>query len=148
MKNVQFLRTYMSCALMALGVIALLLCVTTCKKNSDFFAKNIPECIKQKIKADDLIINAEEYCTQDGVKKIYRFKMRKVIFNKDDFRDTIQIPPQTWDENCNLFLLDSDEGTFKPLNPEEWVWANLLPDGTIKYKDNIYHFERIVFTRK
>jgi len=125
-------------------MVFLLFSATTCSKNKDYLAKNIPECIKQKIKDDNLIVSAEEYCTPDGIKKIYCFIMGEVIFKGC----VLQPPPQTWDDNCNLFLLDSDEYTPNPLNPDEWVWGYLLPDGTIEYKENIYHFKRIVFTKK
>jgi len=138
MKNAQFLRSYVSYGLTVFGILALLFCATTCSKNKDFLAKNIPECIKQHIKEQSWVICVEEYCSKNDTKKIYIFK------NHPSFKVCLM----GYDENCNLFLVKSDEYNCIPNDPDEWVWGEVLPDGTIEYKDDIYHFKRIVFTKK
>ena len=123
-----------------LSAAILLLCVTTCSsdENKGRFKKNIPECIKQKIKDQDWIIRADEYCSKDNIKKIY------IIYDH----------PQSiicligYDENCDEFLVKSDEYNCKPLNPECFVWGEMLPDGTIEYGGDIYRFKRVVFKQR
>jgi len=123
--------------LTVLGVVVLLLCATTCKKNSEPFAKNIPECIKQHIKGQSWVISADEYYNKDDIKRIY-------IFNDHPSSKVCLIG---YDENCNFFFIKSDDYNCMPLNPDEWVWGEMLPDGTIEYKEDIYLFKRVVFTK-
>ena len=122
-----------------LSVAALLLCTTTCsseEKNKGIFKKNVPECVKKMIKNTNVILRADEYCSTDDTKRIYDFVS----------------PPNyivMWnDEKCNAFFVV--EKGLPSLNPNQdnWIKGYLLPNGTIEYKDDIYHFKRIVFTKK
>jgi len=126
-----------------LSAAVLLLCATTCdseEKNKGRFAKNIPVCIKERIKDDGWIVRADEYCSTDDAKKIYNF-----VHCPFPFLDTMMF---WYDENCNFFLVQSEEYPVRVFNPDDWVWGFLLPDKTIEYKEDIYHFKRIVFTQK
>jgi hypothetical protein len=124
-----------------LSIIALLLCISACEreyKNKGRFEKNIPACIKELIKGQGWVIRAEEYCSKDDTKKIYLFL--------DHPQSTVCLIG--YNENCNYFLVKSDEYDCNTLNPDCWVWGEMLPDGTIEYKEDIYRFNRVVFTQK
>jgi len=125
--------------ILALCAAALLLCTTTCSSeetNKGRYAKNIPACVKGKIKSTDVIFRADEYCSTDGAKRIYDFAT----------------PPAymvTWnDEECNGFMVVEREAPSLNPNQDDWDMGYLLPDGTIEYKNDFYHFKRIVFTQK
>jgi hypothetical protein len=127
-----------------LSIIALLLCINACEReyrNKGRFEKNIPACIKQTIK-EGWIVSAEEYCSTDGAKRIYRFMMGDVIFNDI----VIKQSPEMMDDECNEFFVEFDE--YPTLIPAELERGYSLPDGTIEFKEDIYHFKRIVFTKK
>jgi len=122
-----------------LSAAVLLLCTTTCSsedENKGRFARNIPTCIKEIIKDSPSITRCGEYCSTDDTKKIYE------LVGPPGFGST------GFDENCNLFLIPSEEFPIIVTNPDDWDWAFVLPDGTIKYKEDIYHFKRVVFTQK
>jgi len=128
----HFLTVFRSYVLL----VFLLYSATTCSKKSDSFAKNVPECIKQHIKGQTWVICVEEYCSQDDTQAIYIF------------HDRSKICLIGYDENCKLFLVKSEEYNCNPFNPSCWLWGEMLPDGTIEFKEDIYHFKRIIFTKK
>jgi hypothetical protein len=64
------------------------------------------------------IMNVKEYCSMDGNKKIYTYNV-------------LEMGSIGYDENCNTFLLQSEENTINPIDPDYWVWIFLLSDGTI-----------------
>ena len=49
-----------------------------------------------------------------------------------------------YDENCNFFFIEQEGSPWHALYSEGLV----LPDGTIAYRENIYHFKRIVYKQK
>ena len=99
------------------------------------YAKNIPECIKQQIKQQ---IRVEEYSCKEDIKKIY------IFIDPPPFKVCLM----GYDDNCNLFLVKSNEYDCRPLEPKEWMWGEMLPDRTIEYKEVVYYFKRNVFTKK
>ncbi|MCL2289290.1 MAG: hypothetical protein FWC34_01090 [Bacteroidetes bacterium] len=122
-----------------LSAVILLLCLTTCKsdeENKGRYAKNIPDCVKEKIKNSPGIIRCREYCNTEGTKKIY-----ELVFPSG-------FGTMGLNESCKSFLIESEEYTPIPASPDLWDWGYLLPDGTMEYKEDIYHFKRIVFTQK
>ena len=127
--------------MLILSAAVLLLCLINCsseEKNKGRFAKNIPICIKQKIEKDYSVWRADEYCSADDTPKIYIFLDHP----------SVTLNMMGYDENCNFFLIEAGENTWNPLNPDCFVWGYLLSDGTIEYKEDIYHFKRTVFTQK
>ena len=127
--------------ILLLCAAVLLLCLTSCNSDEIYkgrFAKNIPACVKQRIKEQDWVIRAEEYCSKDDTKKIY-------IFNEHP-QSTVCL--FGYDENCNNFIVKSDEYDCRALRPECFVWGEMLPDGTIEYEEDIYSFKRIVFKQR
>ena len=123
-----------------LSVTLCLVCaISSCskEKKDDRFEKNVPFCIKQYLIENNWIMSANEYCTNEGAKRIYNF-----LYNSSQPYGTL------WrDEQCNLFIVESEEGTLGGELPEGWGLGYLFHDGTIEYRDDIYHFNRIVFTQ-
>jgi len=127
--------------ILLLCAAVLLLCLTSCNSDEIYkgrFAKNIPACVKQRIKEQDWVIRAEEYCSKGNTKKIYIFIDHPLS----------TLCPMGYDENCSYFLVKSDEYNCNPNAPSCWVWGEMLPNGTIEYKEEIYHFNRIVFKQR
>ena len=116
--------------MLILSAALLLLCLTNCNSEKNRFAENIPICIKQKV--NDQIVRIDEYCSTDDTKRIY------VFFHEP----TLPYSGVVYDEDCNFFLIKW--GPCNPLNPGGFM----LSDGTIEYKDDIYHFKRTVFKQK
>jgi len=123
-----------------LSIVALTLCIISCEKaprNKGHFSKDIPKCLQQLVKENLSITYVEEYCSVDGSKKLYN-----------------PMPPAIgllmYDENCKFVTVQSEEYPWHVVEPEDPIfnWGYLLPDGTVDYKENIYHFKRIVFTQK
>jgi len=127
--------------MLILSAAVLLLCTTTCnsdEKNKGAFAKNIPKCLKQKIENSNWIWRADEYCSTHDTRKIYIYY----------YHPSETLTMMGYDEYCNFFMVEPEEGTPNPNDPNGFVWGFLLSDGTIEYEEDIYHFKRIVFTQK
>lgn len=61
----------------------------------------------------------------------------------------ITTPPFVYDEHCAFLLINMEDYTWTPSSSlDDMPIGNFLPNGTIEYKDEIYHFTRIVFTQK
>ena len=119
--------------------ICLVCAIICCSKEKNSFAKNVPECIKERIK-DNYCWRIKEYCTTDGTKRTYNF-----------LSNPSQSISATWyDDNCNFSLVNSEEDPVHVLEPDDpiWNWGYLLPDGTIEYREDIYHFKRTVYLNK
>ena len=133
--------------MLILSVAVLLLCLTNCNSEEEKgdFAKNIPACIKKTIKGSDWVIFVDEYCTKNATKKIYAF------LTEND-HSSLPYILMGYDKNCNEFLINEEGApSFNPIPPYPpglFVYATLFPDGTIEYKDDIYHFKRTVFKQK
>jgi len=130
-----------------LSAITLLLCINACEpQNKGHFEKGIPKCLKQTIKEVCEITSVEEYCNENGTKKIYHILDNMA---KGEIRTSLLM----CDENCSNFIAWGEENPPRPLNPNDSIWnamdfSYLLQDGTIEHKGEIYHFKRIVFTQK
>ncbi|MDR2970500.1 MAG: hypothetical protein LBU83_01025 [Bacteroidales bacterium] len=123
-----------------LSIVAFILWLTSCEKapkNKDYLAKDFPKCLQQLIKEDLSITYVEEYCSEDGSKKLYN-----------------PMPPEIgllmYEENCKFVTVQSEKYPWTVNAPEDPIfnWGYLLSDGTVDYKGNIYHLKRIVFTKK
>ena len=131
--------------------ITLLFCINACEKeieNKGRVKKNIPECVKEKIKHDLGIATAEEYCNEDGTKKIYY-----LIYTKDSLKG-FPPPPLSYvyAEDCDgLFVQMADNPIIFVLGDGTIMntpVATLYPNGTMEYKGDIYYFKRTVFTQR
>ena len=119
--------------MLSLSVVLCLLCaIMGCSKEKTSFAKNIPECIKEMINKQTYRV--DEYCSVDDTLSLY------VFF------DEVTLPNITlgYDENCNFFFIEQEGSPWHALEPGAFV----LPDGTIEYKEDIYHFKRTVYLNK
>jgi hypothetical protein len=76
----------------------------------------------------------DEYCSVDDTLSLY------VFF--DEF--TLPYITTGYDENCNLFFIEQEGSPWHALYSEGLV----LPDGTIEYREDIYHFKRTVYKQK
>ena len=119
-----------------LSAAILLLCTTTCnsEENKGRFAKNIPVCVKERIRENKEVCCVDEYCNIGDIKKIYIFF--------DHF--TLPYITMGFNEDCKFFFIKQEGSPWIALNPEGFV----LPDETIEYKEDIYHFKRTVFKQK
>ena len=119
--------------MLSLSVVLFLLCaIAGCSKEKNSLAKNIPECVKRHI--DNSICRVDEYCSIDNT-KIY------VLF--DCYTPPIYLT-MGYDENCNFFFIEQEGSPWHANEPGAFV----LPDGTIEYREDIYHFKRTVYLNK
>jgi len=118
------MKKVMLCLSVALFLLCTIIC---CSKEKE---TKIPECIKKNI--DNSICRVDEYCSIDDTKSIY------VFF--DCYTPPIYLT-MAFDENCNFFFIEQEGSPWHALYSEGFA----LPDGTIEYREDIYHFNRIVF---
>ena len=129
-----------------LAIIALL-GINACEKqpqNKGHFEKNIPKCLKEQVKQDRSIESVKEYCNENGTERIYYFD-----YGENPIWQGFENPLWVYDENCSFLAINSEDHTWIPSSSlDDMPIGNFLPNGTIEYKDEIYHFKRIVFTQK
>jgi hypothetical protein len=116
--------------MLGLSVALCLVCaIIGCSKENE---TKIPACIKERI--NNQICRVDEYCSVDDSLSLY------VFF------DEVTLPYITlgYDENCNFFFIEQEGSPWHALEPGAFV----LPDGTIEYREDIYHFKRTVYLNK
>ena len=140
-----------------LSIITLLLCINACEKepkNKGRFEKNIPECVKEKIKRDIGIGTAEEYYNESGTKKIYYLTYKEGIWGIYRGGTWIEFPPPfpfLYDEDCDSSPVQTEDNPLVYAQNDTILLsmiATFYPNRTIEYKGNIYYFKRTVFTAR